>query len=64
MAQEVILGGTVRGVSNLQLLKKVKEDSLGVFELDSWQLQGFGWAETSPQIAVFTNFMEDHRTII
>jgi UDP-N-acetylmuramoylalanine-D-glutamate ligase len=29
-------------------------------ELDSWQLQGFGWAEISPQIAVFTNFMEDH----
>jgi len=29
-------------------------------ELDSWQLQGFGWADISPQIAVFTNFMEDH----
>ncbi len=58
--EEVILGGTVRGVSNLQLLKKVKEGSLAVFELDSWQLQGFGWAEMSPQIAVFTNFMEDH----
>ncbi len=56
----VILGGTVRGVSNLQLLKKVKKDSLAVFELDSWQLQGFGWAGISPQIAVFTNFMEDH----
>lgn len=58
--EEVILGGTVRGVSNLQLLKKVKGDSLAVFELDSWQLQGFGWASISPQIAVFTNFMEDH----
>ena len=58
--EEVILGGTVRGVSNLQLLKKVTEDSLAVFELDSWQLQGWGWAEISPHIAVFTNFMEDH----
>lgn len=58
--EEIIYGGTVRGVSNLQLLKKAKEDSLAVFELDSWQLQGFGWANISPQIAVFTNFMEDH----
>lgn len=58
--EEVILGGNVRGVSNLQLLKQVKEDSLAVFELDSWQLQGFGWAELSPHIAVFTNFMTDH----
>lgn len=58
--EPIILGGNVRGVSNLQLLNDVKEDSLAVMELDSWQLQGFGWAEISPQIAVFTNFMEDH----
>lgn len=58
--EEVLLGGNVRGVSNLQLLKNVKEDSLCVMELDSWQLQGFGWAGISPQVAVFTNFMEDH----
>ena len=58
--EEVLLGGNVRGVSNLQLLKQVKEDSLCVMELDSWQLQGFGWAGISPAVAVFTNFMEDH----
>jgi UDP-N-acetylmuramoylalanine--D-glutamate ligase len=58
--EKVLLGGNVRGVSNLQLLKEVQEDSLCVMELDSWQLQGFGWAKISPQIAVFTNFMEDH----
>lgn len=58
--EHIILGGNVRGVSNLQLLKEVKEDSLAVMELDSWQLQGFGWAELSPQVAVFTNFMDDH----
>lgn len=58
--EQIILGGNVRGVSNLQLLKVVGEDSLAVMELDSWQLQGFGWAGISPQIAVFTNFMEDH----
>ncbi len=58
--EKVLLGGNVRGVSNLQLLNEVVEDSLCVMELDSWQLQGFGWASISPQIAVFTNFMEDH----
>ncbi len=58
--EKILLGGNIRGVSNLQLLKEVKEDSLCVMELDSWQLQGFGWSQISPQIAVFTNFMEDH----
>lgn len=58
--ESILLGGNVRGISNLQLLKEVQEDSLCVMELDSWQLQGFGWEKLSPQIAVFTNFMEDH----
>ena len=58
--EEVIKGGNIRGVSNLQLLKQVRDGSIAVFELDSWQLQGFGWAGISPQIAVFTTFMEDH----
>lgn len=58
--EKILLGGNVRGVSNLQLLKEVQEDSLCVMELDSWQLQGFGWQKLSPQIAVFTNFMPDH----
>lgn len=57
---KVLLGGNIRGVSNLQLLNEVEEDSLAVMELDSWQLQGFGWAKRSPLISVFTNFMEDH----
>lgn len=56
----VLLGGNVRGVSNLQLLKDVHEDSIAVMELDSWQLQGFGWEKISPHIAVFTTFMPDH----
>lgn len=58
--EKVILGGNIRGVSNLQLLNEVHEESLAVMELDSWQLQAFGWERISPQIAVFTNFMEDH----
>jgi len=56
----VLLGGNIRGVSNLQLLNEVNDEALCVMELDSWQLQGFGWAKRSPHIAVFTNFMRDH----
>lgn len=56
----ILLGGNIRGRSNLQLLHEVQPDSLCVMELDSWQLQGWGWSQISPQIAVFTNFMEDH----
>ena len=55
--EKILLGGNVRGVSNLQLLNEVDEDSLCVMELDSWQLQGFGWAGISPAVAVFTNLM-------
>ena len=58
--EPVLLGGNVRGVSNLALFDDVREDSLAVLELDSWQLQGFGEATRSPRIAVFTNFMDDH----
>jgi len=58
--EKILLGGNIRGVSNLQLLNDVTPDSLCVMELDSWQLQGWGWAGISPQIAVFTSFMEDH----
>lgn len=58
--ETVLLGGNVRGVSNLQLLKEATPDTLCVMELDSWQLQGFGWAGISPQVSVFTSFMADH----
>jgi len=65
------LGGNVRGVSNLQLLAEVTPEHVGVFELDSWQLQGFGESVSlqhqsvrqgahSPRVAVFTTFMPDH----
>ncbi len=56
----VFLGGNVRGVSTLQLADKLKEGDILVLELDSWQLQGFGDLKVSPNIAVFTNFYEDH----
>ena len=58
--EKILLGGNIRGLSNLQLLKEVQPESLCVMELDSWQLQGWGWSKMSPQVAVFTSFMEDH----
>ncbi len=58
--KKILLGGNVRGVSTLQLLKKVKKDSIAVFELDSWQLQGFGDLRISPNISIFTTFLDDH----
>ncbi len=66
LRSKVFLGGNVRGVATLPLLKKVRKGDYAVLELDSWQLQGFGennlpaQAGISPHIAVFTTFMEDH----
>ena len=56
----VHLGGNIRGTAALPLLKIVKPGDTVVFELSSWQLQGFAEAKISPQISVFTNFMPDH----
>lgn len=56
-----LLGGNIVGVSTLGLLRNVVDADVAVLELDSWQLQGFGAAMLSPQIAVFTTFYEDHQ---
>jgi len=58
--KKVLLGGNVRGVSTLALLKETTPAHIAVLELDSWQLQGFGEAEISPHIAVFTTLYQDH----
>src|SRR3990167_2703481 len=56
----VFLGGNVRGVSTLALLKEVTPEHIAVLELDSWQLQGWGEVKMSPHIAVFTTIYPDH----
>ncbi len=58
--KHIFVGGNVRGMATLPLLKKTKVGDIVVLELDSWQLQGFGDAKISPHIAVFTNFLNDH----
>ncbi len=57
---KVFLGGNVRGLSTLHLLKEAKKGDIAVLELDSWQLQGFGEKKISPHVAVFTTFLPDH----
>ncbi len=67
-----LLGGNIKGVSNLSLFDSLEDESVGVFELDSWQCQGFDEKESlqvegvtqgpfSPHIAVFTTFFQDHQ---
>jgi UDP-N-acetylmuramoylalanine--D-glutamate ligase len=57
---QVLLGGNVKGISTLALLPQITPESIGLFELDSWQLQGWGESNMSPNIAVFTTFLPDH----
>ncbi len=56
----VFLGGNIRGMANLPLLKALDEGDYLVLELDSWQLQGFGDLKISPHISIFTSFLDDH----
>ena len=56
----VHLAGNLPGKAALPLLAKVKKGDIVVFELSSWQLQGFGEDKLSPHISVFTSFMPDH----
>jgi UDP-N-acetylmuramoylalanine--D-glutamate ligase len=60
LKRNVYVGGNLRGLATLPLLKKVKDGDILVCELDSWQLQGFGETKISPHISVFTTFMPDH----
>ncbi len=59
--RKVLVGGNVRGVSNLQLLTEVTSEHLAVMELDSWQCQGLAYASLSPHVAVFTTLFADHQ---
>ena len=56
----ILVGGNVRGVSTLALLEEATPAHTALFELDSWQLQGFGEERMSPELAIFTTFYPDH----
>lgn len=59
--RRIVLGGNIRGISTLAMLSEVGEGDIAVLELDSWQLQGFGDLEISPNISIFTNLLSDHQ---
>ncbi len=58
--RKIYLAGNIKGVATLPFLSKIQSGDMVVAELSSWQLQGFGESKTSPHIAVFTNFLDDH----
>jgi UDP-N-acetylmuramoylalanine--D-glutamate ligase len=61
MGKRAHLGGNIRGLSTLAMLPQMRAGDVAVLELDSWQLQGFGELQISPQVAVFSNLMPDHQ---
>lgn len=54
------LAGNVQGKATLPLLEVVQPGDVILLELSSWQLQGFGEAKISPEIAIWTNLYPDH----
>mgnify|MGYP003393303431 CR=1 FL=1 len=57
--KKVILAGNI-GKSVLDCIDLVKEDSLVILELSSFQLEAFGSHKISPHWAVITNIYPDH----
>jgi UDP-N-acetylmuramoylalanine--D-glutamate ligase len=47
-------------VSVLDKLKKLKKDTIVVFELSSWRLSALAQSKISPAVAVITNIYQDH----
>ncbi len=56
---DTVVAGNLR-VSALQQLSRITPTTPVVIELSSWQLEGLGEAELSPQYACVTNISPDH----
>jgi UDP-N-acetylmuramoylalanine--D-glutamate ligase len=56
----VILAGNIVPEPSLSLLVNYDPDKYYLFELSSWQLQGFALQRISPHLAVVTNIYPDH----
>ncbi len=57
--KNTLLGGNI-GISVLDLVNKIKKNSLIVLELSSWQLEGLLSCKKSPHVAVITNIFPEH----
>lgn len=57
--KRVFVGGNIT-VSPLTFLNELKKTDIAVIELSSWLLETCGINGVSPQIAVWTNLMDDH----
>ncbi|MDD3679852.1 MAG: UDP-N-acetylmuramoyl-L-alanine--D-glutamate ligase, partial [Candidatus Shapirobacteria bacterium] len=55
----VVLGGNL-GVSLLDILPQINENTWVVLELSSWQLEGLKNEQSSPHISLITNIFPDH----
>jgi UDP-N-acetylmuramoylalanine--D-glutamate ligase len=56
---DTVVAGNLR-VSALEALPRISADTPVVLELSSWQLEGLGEAQISPQYACVTNISPDH----
>jgi UDP-N-acetylmuramoylalanine--D-glutamate ligase len=56
---DTVVAGNLR-VSALEALPRITADTPVVLELSSWQLEGLGEAQVSPQYACVTNISPDH----
>lgn len=57
--KKVMLAGNI-GISILDSLERIKDDSLILLELSSFQLESFEDKKISPHISVITNIFPDH----
>lgn len=57
---ETLVGGNIKINPMFQLIDKIKNNSIIVLELSSWQLEGLQTIKKSPHIALLTNITPEH----
>ncbi|MEI6690438.1 MAG: UDP-N-acetylmuramoyl-L-alanine--D-glutamate ligase [bacterium] len=57
---QILRGGNIPGVSDLELLDQLAGKKYAVLELSSFQLEHFHASKISPQYAIVTNLYPDH----
>jgi len=57
--KDIVHAGNI-GISVFDVLPKIKQDTLVLLEISSWQLEGIQQLYFKPQVAVLTNILPDH----